>query len=412
MRGSRSVEDKLQVHRNVYDLLKGASPPGILARWLGGIFEAVDAGKPIVYHPFTTFSEIMVAMDVQPLCCEAWDIVGLQVDPDHAIKSVDAAHEAGIPAELCSFDKAIIGSIIRGTMPEPSLVVQAGMPCQNAYTTYQAVAALTGAPLYVCDTPYDLDEEGALDHWVNQYKGMISFIEEHTGKKMDYDRLKEVVEESNRCVEYWLEAVELMKSIPAPRTGPLSQGTIAGMMGFGTPEGTAAMKALLDETKDKMARGETAIPEEKARVIWFHFQVMWDNALMSFMGELGATVPYVLFDDFRVEPVDTSSVERMLRGLAWRALQAPMGKVGRGAFDVLLGDMLYAVEQWKGDCVIIGANPGCKWLTGAYGLIRDACRDRGVPLLLYDVDLVDRRITSAEESRSRIEHFLATVMDR
>jgi len=74
--------------------------------------------------------------------------------------------------------------------------------------------------------------------------------------------------------------------------------------------------------------------------------------------------------------------------------------------------LLYAVDEWKGDCVILGAHPGCKWVTGAYGLIRDACRERGIPLLLYDVDLVDRRITSAEESRTRIEQFLTTVIDR
>jgi len=44
--------------------------------------------------------------------------------------------------------------------------------------------------------------------------------------------------------------------------------------------------------------------------------------------------------------------------------------------------------------------------------MRDACRERGIPVLMYDVDLVDRRVTSAEESRTRIEQFLATVMAR
>lgn len=406
--------ENLQVHRSVYEVLKGATEPGpqLIANWLGGVLNAADEGKPIAYHPFTTFSELLIAMDVQPLCCEAWDMVGLQVDPDHAIHSVDAAHEAGIPADLCSFDKAIIGSIIRRTMPPPAMIAVAGMPCQNAYITYQAVQALTGAPLYICDAPYDLDEEGALEHWVNQYKGMISFLEEHSGKKMDYDRLKEVAEESNRCVEYWLQATEIQKLKPAPRSGPLSQGTLAGMMGFGTREGTEAMKVLLEALQDQVAKGETAVPEEKARVIWFHFQVFWDNALMAFMNELGAVVPYVLFDDFRVEPVDTSTKENMIRSMARRALQAPMGKLGRGAFQEFVEDLLYAVHEWKGDCVILGAHPGCKWITGAYGLVRDACREAGVPLLLYDVDLVDRRITSADESRTRIEQFLATVIDR
>jgi len=404
----------LQIHRGVYQMLKETDNPEfqLLVRWLGGVLTAVDEGKPIIYHPFTTYSEVLLAMDLQPLCCEAWDLVGARVDPDHAIKSIDVAHEAGIPDNLCSYDKAIIGSVLRKTIPPPSSIAVGAMPCQSAFITYQAVAGLTGAPLYVCDIPYHLDEDGALDHWVNQYRGFISFLEEQTGRKMDYDRLKEVVEESNRCVELWLEAFELQKRKPVPWSGPLRQGTTSLMMAFGSPEGTAAVKNLLDSIKDRVARGETALPEEKARAIWFHFLPGWDPELMDFIASLGVVVPYVLFDDFRTEPVDTSTTENMIRGMARRALQSPMGKLGRGAFDEYIEDLLYVVEEWKADCAIIGAHPGCKWITGAHGLIRDACRERGIPLLVYDLDLVDRRITSAEESRTRIEQFLTMVMDR
>jgi benzoyl-CoA reductase/2-hydroxyglutaryl-CoA dehydratase subunit BcrC/BadD/HgdB len=406
--------DNFQIHRMVYEVLKAKNTPGrkVVAQWLGGILDAVEHGKPIAYHAFTQFSELMVALDIRPLCCEAWDMVGVQADPDHAIKSIDIAHEAGIPDELCSFDKALIGSVLRKTIPPPTMITVSAMPCQNAYITYQAVSHLTGAPMYVCDTPYNTDEEGAMEYWISQYKEMIAFLEEHSGNKMDYDRLKEVVAESNRCVEYWLEAMELMKLKPAPRSGQLDAGTQTGMMMFGTPEGTAWMKYLRDKIKDKVAKDETAVSDEKLRVIWYHFPVVWDNKLMRFMTELGAVVPYVHYDDFRVEPVDISTPEKMLKGMAWRALQAPMGKLGRGAFAEYIEDLLYVVEEWKGDCVIIGAHPGCKWIMSAQGLIRDACRERQIPLLIYDIDLVDRRITSAEESRMRIEQFLTTVIDR
>ncbi|MFW6125712.1 MAG: 2-hydroxyacyl-CoA dehydratase subunit D [Chloroflexota bacterium] len=408
------MADDLQVHRGVHQMLKEADDPEfrLLVRWLEGVLQAVDEGRPIVYHPFTTYSEVMLAMDLQPLCCEAWDLVGVRVDEDHTIRSIDAAHEAGIPDALCSYDKAIIGSVLRGTVPPPSLIAVAAMPCQSAYITYQAVAELTGAPLYVCDIPYYLDEEGALDHWVNQYRGLIAFLEERTGRKMDYDRLREVVDESNRCVELWLEAFELQKRKPAPWSGPLRQGTTALMMAFGSPEGTEAVQALLARIKETAFKGEGALPEEKARLAWFHFMPGWDRQLMDFIAELGVAVPYVLFDDFRVEPVDTSTVEGMIRGMAQRALRSPMGKLGRGAFDEYIEDLVYVAREWKADCVAIGAHPGCKWITGACGLIRDACREHGIPLLVYDLDLVDRRVTSAEESRTRLEQFLTTVIDR
>ncbi len=408
------MAEKYQLHRQVYEMLKETEEPGLgmIAKWLGGVICAVDEGKPILYHGFTSFTEIMVALDIQTLCCEAWDIVGVQVDQDHVIKSVDAAHEAGIPPELCSFDKAIIGSIIREVIPPPAMIVASLMPCQNSVIAYQAIGQLTGAPLWVTDTPYDMDEDGAMEYWLRQYKGVISFLEEHSGKKMDYDRLKEVVEESNRCVEYWLDAVELQKLKPSPRSGTISVGTQAGITSFGTPEGTAAVKGVLDEIKGRVARGETEVPDEKVRVIWFQLPVFWDNTLLSWMAEMGAVVPFVLFDDYRVEPVDTSTPESMLRGMAKRAVETPMGRVGRGGYDLVIEDVLYAVEEFKGDCVIFASHPSCKWMSGGFGLMRDTCRERGIPVLMYDVDLVDRRITSAEESRTRIEQFLTTVMAR
>ena len=408
------MAEKYQLHRMVYELIKGTDEPGLkmTAKYLGGVLRAADEGKPIVYHGFTSFIDIMVAMDLQTICLEGWDLIGVRADPDHAIKSIDAAHEAGIPRELCSFDKAIIGSILRGVIPPPSMIVPSLFPCQNAVIGYQAIGHLTGAPLYTPHTPYYMDEEGAMDHWVRQYQGVIAFLEEHSGKKMDYDRLKEVVEESNRCVEYWLEAVELQKLKPAPHTGAISIGTQAGILAFGTPEGTAAVKAVLDDIKARVARGETAVPDEKVRVIWFQLPVFWDTTLMSWMAtELGAVTPFVLYDDYRVEPVDTSTPETMIRGMAKRALETPMGRQSRSDFDLVIDDVLYAVDEFSGDCVIFASHT-CKWMSNSFNMLNDALRKRGIPALIYDVDLLDRRVTSAEESRTRIEQFLTTIIDR
>jgi len=406
------MNDKYQVHRMMYEFVKTADDPQMKlgAEWLGSVFRAVDEGLPIVYHSFTMFSEVMVALDLQSICCEGWDIMAMMADPQHPLKSMDVACEAGIPEDLCSFDKALIGSVLRETIPPPTMIVLSASPCQNMMISYQAVSELTGAPLWVSDSPYNLNQEGAIEYWTSQYKGLIGFLEEHSGRKMDYDRLREVLEESNCCVEYWLEGMELMKLKPAPWTGAFGVGTFAGITTFGTPSATAAVKAVRDQIKDRVAKGETAVPEEKARMIFFHLMPSWDQALVYWLSSQGVVMPFMVFDDYRVEPVDTSTPESMIKGMAKRALNTPMGKLGRGAFDEYIEDMLYAVDEWQGDCVVITAHPGCKWVTGGYGLIKRACRERGIPLLIYDIDLADPRMTSADESRAKIGEFLATVI--
>ncbi|MDY6833360.1 MAG: 2-hydroxyacyl-CoA dehydratase family protein [Chloroflexota bacterium] len=408
------TNDKYQLHRMMYEFVRVSEDPQLKlgAEWLGSVFQAVEEGRPIAYHPFTMFSEVMVALDIQSICCEGWDIIAMTADPQHPIASMDTARDAGIPEDLCSFDKAIIGSVMRETIPPPTMIVLSATPCQNAAITYQAVAELTGAPLWVSDSPYNLNQEGAMDYWVHQYQGLIGFLEQNSGKKMDYDRLREVLEESNRCVEYWLEGMELMKLKPTPWTGPFGVGTFAGITMFGTPSATAAVKAVHDQIKDRVNRGETAIPEEKLRAIFFHLMPSWDQALVFWLGQQGVAIPFMVFDDYRVEPVDTSTPESMVKGMARRALNTPMGKLGRGAFNEYINDMLYAIAEWKGDCVVICAHPGCKWMTGGYSLIKDACHKRDIPLLVYDIDLADPRITSAEESRSILSDFVATIVDR
>ena len=406
------MAEKYQLHRGLYDVAKTLPEPlyQMLANWLGGIFEAVDEGKPILHNQFTIFSELMVALDIQPLSPELWQVVALQLDPNACCESIDAAQDAGIHPELCSANKAIIGDIMLDKIPPPSMVVLPTFPCDNSKITYQTVAYLTGAPIYFLDCPYWMEEKEAMDYWVNQFRGLISFLEEHSGKKMDYDHLREVIEESNRCIDYWLEGVELLKLKPLPLNGPFVSGYMAGLTSIGLPAATEAVKASRDDLIARLDRRETAVAEEKARVVWFYYPVFWDGGLTPWMAEMGAVIPVGLVGYYNAEPIDTSSPESIIRGLAQRGLQSPMGRQGRGVSELWIDDCLNAVEQWKGDCVILAGHPGCKWLRGCYGLFRDIARERGIPVMVYDVDLFDPRLTSAEESRARIEQFLTTVV--
>lgn len=408
------MAEKYQLHRGLYELLKAMpqSEMNMISSWLGGVFSAVDEGKPILYNQFTIFSELMVAMDIQPLCPELWAVTAVSVDKNACCESIDAAHEAGIPPELCSVDKTLMGDILLDKMPPPTMIMLPTFPCDNAKIGYQVVAHLTGAPTYYLDCPYWVDEAEAMDYWVNQYKGLISFLEEHSGKKLDYDRLKEVAEESNRCIDYWLEGIELLKAKPLPMNGPFTAGFGAGLTTLGDPVATQAVKASLDTLKACIADGETAVPDEKVRVIWFYFPVFWDGGLSNWMAEMGAVIPVGLIGYYPAEPVDTSTPESIITGLARRSLETPMGRQGRGSSDLWIGDCLDAVEQWHGDCVILAANPGCKWLRGSYGLFQDITRERGIPNMIWEVDFIDPRVTSEEESRARIEQFLNTIMVR
>lgn len=384
----------------------------VIDEWFGRVFDAVEVRKPIVWNQFTTFSELFYAFDVQPLPPEIWTLIKLGQDMYACCESIDAAHEAGIHPELCSAHKSLLGDLILGDkIPLPSMIVSPTYPCENAKIAYQAAAELTRAPMYFLDAPYWIDDEGAMDYWVNQFKGLISFLEEHTGQKMDPDRLKEVVEESNRTVEYWVEALELRKLKPLPQPGLSTGAIMAGYSILGLPAATEAVKIVRDDVKERIAKGETAVPEEKLRVIWFYMPIIYDMAIGAWLeDEMGVVSPVSFWDYTKVEPIDTSTTESTIRGIARRALEVPMGRQGRSAIDLWIEDCLYAVREWKGDCVILAGHAGCKWLRGGYGLMRDVLRETGIPVFIFDVDIIDPRITPPEVYRGLIEDFLSTVM--
>jgi len=392
-----------------------------LATWLGKVLEAVDRGEPVVWTQFTFWCELMVAMDLATIPPEAWPIAAnlasgatpaggnTEIPSENPV--LDTAEAWGLPPELCTAGRGILGGFLLETIPPPNMIVMPSFPCDNTRGIYQVIAELTGAPMYVVDAPYWMDEEEAMNYWVNQYQGLISFLEEHSGKKMDYDHLREVVEETNRYCDYWLEGQELFRIKPLAQNGPFMGGEV--LFSLGLPVATEAVKTRLDMMKAQIANGEKAVPEEKVRVIWNYLPVLYAPTLFNWIAqEFGAVTVAAMGSWEQHEPVDTSTPESMIRGMARRALNVHMGRQGRGSSDIWIEDTMNAFEHWQGDCIIVNGALGCKWVRGSYGLLKDICRERGIPVMMFDADIADPRVVSQTEVQTRIGDFLESVMVR
>ena len=59
-------------------------------------------------------------------------------------------------------------------------------------------------PLFTVDIP-SKDDEDSIKYVENQLKEAVSFIEENTGKKFDYEKLKEVIRRENRSMKLYRE---------------------------------------------------------------------------------------------------------------------------------------------------------------------------------------------------------------
>jgi hypothetical protein len=108
--------------------------------------------------------------------------------------------------------------------------------------------------------------------------------------------------------------------------------------------------------------------------------------------------------------IDTSSEESMFRGLAKRNMcDLPMVRQVRGTADTLASDIVRVAKDYKIDCVIWPAHMGHKDGGASIGIMREVCRDIGVPLLTLGLDLFDKRYTTIDELKNRFSDFFTTM---
>ncbi len=380
--------------------------------WFEAAMNAEEKGKKVVYNQFCLFSELFVAFDLVPVPPEIWSLMKCQLKEGYGmVETIDAAHEAGIHPELCSAQKSAIGDQLLGDrIPPPDMIVNATFPCDNTRAAYQVLAKLTEAPMYVLDCPYfgpDMNEKAAMDYWVREVKDLICFLEEHTGKKLDPDRLKEVVEESNRAIEYLLEYQTYRQMKPLPQPGQGSGTGLGGNFLMGLPQFTDAAQTWLQDIKDRVAKGMTAVPEEKLRLNWFYLHAIYDRGIYSKLEDEKGVVHPISFGFYdTVGLIDTSSTESIIKGVAERLLHYVMGRQGIGVGDIYINDCIDAVKKYQCDAVILSAHVGCKYLKGLVSLVRDELRKIRVPMLVFDADTFDPRVSPPEEFYPKIYDFV------
>jgi benzoyl-CoA reductase/2-hydroxyglutaryl-CoA dehydratase subunit BcrC/BadD/HgdB len=267
-------------------------------------------------------------------------------------------------------------------------------------------------PGFSTDPPYR-DDERAIDFFAGELRRMVSFLEEHTGHRLDVDRLKEIVDESNRQYELWAEYNELRKAVPCPHgTGKGIQAwTVAQNFLVGDPRGTEWFRKLVEITEKRVEEGKGDVPDERIRLLWFDLRPVWFHEVAEWLKkEWGACIVMDMTGYAPYTLIDTSSEESMFKGLAKRNMcDVPMVRQARGVADNFVNDLMRIVRDYRIDCVVWPAHMGHKDGSASIGIMREVCRDLGVPFLLLGLDAFDRRYTAMDEVKDKFSRFFSTM---
>lgn len=382
--------------------------------YLERMFDHLDRGSPFVWYNLGFNPELVYALDgVHPVTIEMLGVMhNLLGNLDHSLAFIDRAEAAGAPSDCCSADKLAAGAMHCGLYPPPACTVGINTPCDAQVMGTQVMAELSRAPFFAVDVPYYHSEETVL-HVAAQLKLLVAFLEEHTGRRLDVDRLREVCALSNQMTETIWEWLDWRKLVPLTQSSKLVAFTLVLQILFtGTEEGLRIAQGLAREARERAQRQERFF-EERCRAVWYQDPVWTDMQIYDwFERDLGLTVPVDVFGYYAHSAlIDTKTFDTMLHGLARKLVNChPMARQFRSDIDVYIQDFMHLHEAWNADCGIFAGHVACKHAWGGIGLFKEACRKAEIPMLVFEFDMFDPRVTSYDDIYFQVERFVNEVV--
>lgn len=378
------------------------------------IIDCAEGGKPFIASYFTNAPEIYTAMDVPWWIFLQTPFLGISaplIDDD-----IDGA-ERLIGSDLCTVLRLAVYYVEAELSPKPTALISLLHPCDGTLVVHQAIkhGKWHDVPIFAADPPY-WEDERSYEYYAKEFRRMVDFITEHTGYKLDIDRLREVIKESNKEFELWQEYNELRRAVPCPHDwtiGPPQCFAMATYYYPGKPEGTEWFRKLIANAEKRVKNKVSGVPGgERIRLLWFDIlPLLWQFDINPWLEEeWGVNIVMNMFGYTPYEAIDTSTEESMFRGLAKRGLcEVPMVRQARGVADHFLSDIARIVKDYKIDCVIWPGHMGHKDGSANVGMMRETCRDLGVPFLHIGLDLFDKRYTSVDEVKDRFSKFFTAM---
>ena len=307
---------------------------------------------------------------------------------------IDYIENVGIPKTLCSYHKTMLGAALAKVLPKPKFIMATTMICDANIITFRELADFWGIPLFTVDIPSNNDED-SIGYVENQLKQAVSFIEENTDKKFDYEKLKEVIKRENRSMRLYKEYFKELsvKYIPNDITSEMYKLLLTHILN-GTEEAEKYFEMILDDAQGQEDRND------KIRILWCHPLPNWQKSIKEIINN--SPKYQLLCSDLNFDAVFELDENNPLRSLAIKLLNNHL----RGSADHRAGKILDMAQYLNADGVVYFNNWGCKKSLGGAGITKRILEEKGIPVLLLDGDGCDRENINDGQMKTRLQAFL------
>lgn len=373
--------------------------------------DAKKNGKKLVFYNGNIPSELIAAFDCVGLNLDAV-AYRLSTSPEVAAKYIDAA-EKYVGSPVCSLCKTEIGAWMLGVYGvKPDVYVHSGVSCDSSRMAYPSLGRIVDVPVFSFDAPLRLDIRGA-QYLGGQIESFVEFMQEHTGKTLDWDLLKLHMETANRNLELRSKMSELRRIKPCPLPGNLlalegATGSVAHTRALGSLyQGVVEMGQML------VSLGEGVCQPEKHRVALFQNMIGSNAGVMDWMEEKYGAVAimdaFAFWADIYYENLDDRAA--CFRTMGRKMQNNPVIHGSTGSAMHLLKKTEEAFRLLQPDVSIFLGHINCKHTWAALKMVTDSVQGKfGIPTLFLDFDCVDARYKSAYDVKAQIAEYFDTVV--
>ncbi len=314
------------------------------------------------------------------------------------------AEGMGYSSSMCSYSRinlayADLKKCEELEIPFPEFLLCCNNICNCMIKWYENLSLELNVPLILIDIPH-LDERECGPDRVKyiraQFDDCIAKLEEITGKKMDYEKLKSVMDVSQRSSRAWLRAVGFMSETPSPFSGfDIFNNMAVACVGRGTVEAAEAFELLADEYEANAKEGKSTFKGEEKYRILFEGIACWANLSFTYKAlqrrgiNLTASIYGPAFSFLY------SNLDELMAAYAY----VP----NCNCFERELEMRVDAAKTNKVDGAIFHVNRSCRnWSGALYEMERQFAEQTGVPTVSFDGDQSDPRSFSEAQYETRI----------
>ncbi len=399
VRKIKSVKRMKEIMTNYYIEAKTADQHKKKIGW-------ITSGGPV---------EPLIAMDVIPVYPENY---GAMIGASKmGVDLCETAEGMGYCRDLCSYARSDIASSTVnggpiGGLPEPDFLVCCNNICGTVLKWYEVQARYYKVPLFIFDTPFSHSEmtDEARRYVEKQIYEYIDFLEKACGKKWDDDRMVEVGKLSIEGQRLWQAVLDTCMNKPAPMSAFDAFFHLALIVTLrGTQTAVDYYRELLDEMNERVRQGISAVPNEQYRLLWDNLPIWYKTKWLSekFASHNACLVADTYTSAWcgQLDYLDENDfLKSMVEGYTSIYLNISVDQMSK--------TVLKMVDKYDVDGLVMHSNRSCKpYSLGQYDIQRIVQKERNLPSLMIEADMVDERNFSESQTETRIDAFMELVKE-